>query len=105
MPVAPGLLRPAEGRPWGSLDGPGHDATATMTQEAPQGFLSAPMSGSAGEHPRQPAARGSEGATVTDLEVLDVTAVRVLARYFVELTFAGGRARHRSGADGVGANG
>lgn len=41
VPVAPGRSRPAEGRPWGSLDGPGHDPTAKIEQEARQGFLNA----------------------------------------------------------------
>jgi hypothetical protein len=40
-PEPPGRSRPAEGRPWGSLDGPGQDASATMEQEARKGFLSA----------------------------------------------------------------
>jgi len=40
-PVDPGLSRPAAGRPWGSLDSPAQNASATMEQEARQGFLSA----------------------------------------------------------------
>lgn len=94
VPVPPGQSRPAEGRPWGSLDGPGQDTSAIMDQESPQGLPACPDARSiAGQHPLDAAARKTEMPAVTDLKLIDVTAVRVPARYFVELTFADGAER------------